>query len=69
MLTSVFTVGMVYATVKNQIQNCSNELVRLRLDYKEEIQQLRKEVEKHNSMIERTYKLEAKIAVLESRGD
>lgn len=33
----------------------------------EEISNLRKEVQKHNSLIERTYKLEERVSVLEAR--
>jgi len=63
------TVGIVYGTIRQQISALSAELVRLRTDYKDEIQLLRKEVEKHNSIMERTYRLEAEVATIKERGD
>lgn len=62
------SIGIIYGTIKQQISAISDELRRLRVDYKEEIQMLRKEVEKHNQLVERTYRLEAELCAMKERG-
>ena len=52
------------AIVVSAIQN--RKTVNL-IEYK--LEELTKRVEKHNSVIERTYKLESKVAVMEQRLD
>ena len=52
------------AIVVSAIQN--RKTVNL-IEYK--LEELTKKVEKHNSVIERTYKLESKVAVMEQRLD
>lgn len=52
------------AIVVSAIQN--RKTVNL-IEYK--LEELTKKVEKHNSVIERTYKLESKVAVVEQRLD
>ena len=52
------------AIVVSAIQN--RKTVNL-IEYK--LEELTKRVEKHNSVIERTYKLESKVAVVEQRVD
>ena len=63
------SVGIIYGTISQQVKTLSVELQRLRGDYKDEIQLLRREVEKHNSIMERTYRLEADVATIKERGD
>ncbi len=63
------SIGIIYGTIRQQIETMSIELQRLRSDYKDEIKLLRCEVEKHNSVIERTYRLEAEVATIKERGD
>ena len=63
------SIGIIYGTIRQQISSLSEEIRRLRTDYKEEIQMLRKEVEKHNMLVERTYKLEAEVCAMKERGN
>lgn len=63
------SVGIIYGTISQQVKTLSVELQRLRGDYKDEIQLLRREVEKHNSIMERTYRLEAEVATIKEKGD
>ena len=62
------SIGIIYGTIRQQITSLCEEIKRLRQDYKDEIQMLRKEVEKHNMLVERTYKLEAEVGALKMHG-
>lgn len=57
-LTAVITAGGVYAAITNRLTRLETL-----------IEQLRQEVEKHNQVIERTYKLETEVANLYHRYD
>lgn len=72
------SIGIIYGTIRTQLTQLSNEVKQLRedhfegiralrLDYKEELQTLRKEVEKHNRVIERTFSLEADVKNIKER--
>ena len=57
-LTAVITAGGVYAAITNRLTRLETL-----------IEQLRQEVEKHNQVIERTYKLETEVTNLYHRYD
>jgi len=56
--TSILTLGIVYGITKTQIKNIQKDL-KTHVGYiKEDISRLEKKQDKHNSLIERVYKME-----------
>ena len=66
-LVSVLSAPLISAGAAIVVSAIQNRKTVNLIEYK--LEELTKKVEKHNSVIERTYKLESKVAVIEAKID